>query len=646
MIKSGYTAEDLARMGPDELTRKRQLANALLSEAMGQRRIEHPLQGLAQMSQALIGGLQARKVDKAEGIRAGKNAELSKMLLGGLMGGSSGYPSAPAPASGGMAAPTAARPTMGDVASNRVAQAHDGDRAAYIRSGLVSRGLPEHIAQGFVMNMQDESNLNPGINEANPIVPGSRGGFGLNQWTGPRRRAYEAFAAERGTPLDDIDTQLDFTMMELQGPESRAAQSILAAEDAGSAAAAIVNNFLRPAEQHRASREKRYLSSAGATPTALAPISVSGGQNDPQALAAALGAPAPQLASPQTIQDRPVQTAQANGGFPMQEMAGRNPQALPGINPALIEALSSPYADDNTKRLGQALLGQQMGQQEAAQERMRAEQEARLQMQQRMQAAEAAGVDPRFIGDDEIWKAGVGQQFREDPTSVQEYEYYAQQARAAGQEPVPYSQFQVDQKRAGATTIDTGTIPQGYQAVRDEAGRVVRYEPIPGGPADTSATDAAALEGREVSTGIITNAAARAREALRAPGLPSTGTVGSVLAGLPETNAAELRRQVEVLQANAKIENLQAMRAASPTGGALGAVSDKENAMLSAKSGALDPNSPTFERDLDDYERTLLRIVHGPKVGDAIFEQSRPDNQSKPFTDMTDEELEAIIYGD
>ena len=63
----------------------------------------------------------------------------------------------------------------------------------------------------------------------------------------------------------------------------------------------------------------------------------------------------------------------------------------------------------------------------------------------------------------------------------------------------------------------------------------------------------------------------------------------------------------------------RAMRAASPTGGALGAVSDSENAMLAAKAGALDPSSPNFARDLDDYELTLLKIVHGPEAGQKIF---------------------------
>lgn len=136
-----------------------------------------------------------------------------------------------------------------------------GERASYIEEGLVDRGLPEHVAQAFVMNMRDESGLDPGINERNPIVPGSRGGYGLSQWTGPRRKQYERFAARRGRPLDDIDTQLDFLVRELRTTESTAAKKILRSEDRQTAAAAIVNSFLRPSESHRKRRERRYLRS-------------------------------------------------------------------------------------------------------------------------------------------------------------------------------------------------------------------------------------------------------------------------------------------------------------------------------------------------------------------------------------------------
>jgi hypothetical protein len=133
------------------------------------------------------------------------------------------------------------------------------DPAAAIRQGLLDRGIPAHVADGFLMNFRDESGLRTDINEAAPIVPGSRGGFGLAQWTGPRRRELEAFAQSRGVPASDMNAQLDFLMAELQGSESRAAQSIFAAPDSATAADAILRQFLRPAAEHRERRSAAYL---------------------------------------------------------------------------------------------------------------------------------------------------------------------------------------------------------------------------------------------------------------------------------------------------------------------------------------------------------------------------------------------------
>jgi len=132
----------------------------------------------------------------------------------------------------------------------------------YYLAGLQQRGLPPHIAEAFVLNFVDESGLNPGINEAAPIVPGSRGGFGLYQLTGPRRRAYETYAAQKGVDPSDPDAQMDFMMIELATTEKNAWDKISSAPDTGRAAAAVVNHFLRPSEQHRARREAKYLGGA------------------------------------------------------------------------------------------------------------------------------------------------------------------------------------------------------------------------------------------------------------------------------------------------------------------------------------------------------------------------------------------------
>ena len=68
-------------------------------------------------------------------------------------------------------------------------------------AGLVKRGVPQHVAEGVVMNFQDESGLNTGIQEKAPTS--GRGGFGLAQWTGPRRVALETYAAYQGKPIDE-----------------------------------------------------------------------------------------------------------------------------------------------------------------------------------------------------------------------------------------------------------------------------------------------------------------------------------------------------------------------------------------------------------------------------------------------------------
>lgn len=121
---------------------------------------------------------------------------------------------------------------------------------ARVIQGLVDRGLPLHVAQGIGGNMAVESMFNPGINEINPVVPGSRGGFGLNQWTGPRRRAFEAYAQQRGLPLDDIDLQLDYTLEELRTTERSAYDQLMKTANAEEAARVYSDRFLRPGIPH------------------------------------------------------------------------------------------------------------------------------------------------------------------------------------------------------------------------------------------------------------------------------------------------------------------------------------------------------------------------------------------------------------
>lgn len=174
----------------------------------------------------------------------------------------------------------------------------------------------------------------------------------------------------------------------------------------------------------------------------------------------------------------------------------------------------------------------------------------------------------------------------------------------------------------GDPTPEIGVIPQGYQAIQDPVTGDYSYKAIPGGPEDTTKADEAASGNRENSSRVITNAFTRADQADNQRVLG--GFLGGLAAANPSTDNAEVYRQVQSLKSVAKVENLQAMRNASPTGGALGSVSAPELTMLEAMSGALDPASPNFKRDLADYTRTLLGVVHGPEAGDRIFAEIQP----------------------
>ena len=196
----------------------------------------------------------------------------------------------------------------------------------------------------------------------------------------------------------------------------------------------------------------------------------------------------------------------------------------------------------------------------------------------------------------------------------------------------------LSQRKAGAASntvtvggqpSNIGTIPQGYAAIPDETEPSgYRMVPVPGGPEDTTAQDAVKVGNASVATDTIITAADRARQAAAKQNFGSSGT--SLVGMLPFTDSAEVIRQVDVLKSQAKVSNLQSMRDASKTGGALGAVSAPELKMLEDQSGALDPNSPNFLRDLDQYEKTLLNVVHGPEAGARIYLETRKDPAGAP----------------
>ncbi len=121
---------------------------------------------------------------------------------------------------------------------------------------LVARGVPEHVANGVAMNFQDESGLDTGVQEQSPAF--GLGGYGLAQWTGPRRIALQDYAKATKRSVDDPEAQFDFFMQENAGPEAAAWKTVMSAPDAQTAAVNFVKNWERPATKYATARANDY----------------------------------------------------------------------------------------------------------------------------------------------------------------------------------------------------------------------------------------------------------------------------------------------------------------------------------------------------------------------------------------------------
>ncbi len=123
--------------------------------------------------------------------------------------------------------------------------------------------LTPQQAAGIVGQLGHESDGLQAINEYQPAVPGSRGGFGWAQWTGPRRKQFEAFAADRQMDVTDPEANYQYLVHELTNtPESRVVDRLRASPDAQAAGRVFTDQFLRPgvpAYDSRASWTERAL---------------------------------------------------------------------------------------------------------------------------------------------------------------------------------------------------------------------------------------------------------------------------------------------------------------------------------------------------------------------------------------------------
>jgi hypothetical protein len=124
--------------------------------------------------------------------------------------------------------------------------------------------------------------------------------------------------------------------------------------------------------------------------------------------------------------------------------------------------------------------------------------------------------------------------------------------------------------------------PTGYEWTDDTHSEL---RTIRGGPKDTSGKDDAKAKGAIQKADIVIG---KVDEALNQTGVLSTGLTGKVLGMVPGTKAYDLDKTIDTIKAQIGFSELQAMREASPTGGALGQVAIQELVMLQSTIASLE----------------------------------------------------------
>jgi len=170
--------------------------------------------------------------------------------------------------------------------------------------------------------------------------------------------------------------------------------------------------------------------------------------------------------------------------------------------------------------------------------------------------------------------------------------------------------------RTGATTFqEVQGGPGGFMPTKDE--RAVME-------ADRKAADRLASGSMKADNAIST-----LDEIMGDANFWTTGFAGDLLSGVGGTGARDMRAKIETIQAGLSFDELQKMREMSPTGGALGAVSDRELRLLGATVQSLDQaQSPEQFRD-----HAMKIKAHYENWKKTVQQQNQPSTAQQPGGD-------------
>lgn len=491
-ISSGYSAEDLAKLGPDALTRKRMLAEALLAKSGGQRKIEHPLQGAAQMAEALVNGLRVRKLDQAEtaGMKSGESA------WEGLFGGSPSSPQAAMPMPGAATEMSGTSPKSispsGSTGGIQISSSPDAaDLNALLGDETRRATLPAGMRNNNPGNIKFVGQKVPGIvgpsvntDQGDPQAvfdtpeSGMQAMYSLlnKKYSGGKLTPNQMIAGNMGWTPGNYDAARNVARSMGIGPDddigfsdpARAAKFMrgLIQQEHGKSGGLYPESMILSAIGGRAPSQVASLDPAVGMPQAASPQippaaaayvdpTISAPNAQPQQTAAIQPANGlPPLAPPREVGTPPVppnapapqQMAQAlTGGSPPPQNQGPSVQDLAKI-------IANPWVSDDKKKIAQVLLGKQLEQDDP----MRQLQIQKLEREVNAPAKRDTSVINGRLVDNQTGKAIAEFPDKVKPTTnQQDYEYYEQREKSAGRQPLGPLEWEQAQRKAGATNVTT-----------------------------------------------------------------------------------------------------------------------------------------------------------------------------------------------
>ena len=210
-------------------------------------------------------------------------------------------------------------------------------------------------------------------------------------------------------------------------------------------------------------------------------------------------------------------------------------------------------------------------------------------------------------------------------------------------------QLQLRSAGANKTTINTGDgspgsrpivdkPDKGFQRIFDEESGTYRDIPIPGSSSsrDLEAENIKAFKALESSNIQFDTMKTNIDEAKKLLG-PWTAGYGGLLRNLPASSQRQLRNRLATVQSNIGFDKLQEMRENSPTGGALGQVSEREIDFLQATRGKIDQLTDPKQllESLDEVEASLGRLQEIRQVAYELEHGSAQGEQRPQITPTT-----------